>query len=342
MGRSGKGSVAACGVPATGVVFPANLKKRQSGEDVEPERLRFRRLFAVSESVRGRGALRPLAVLFALCLGACGGGGGGTATGGPSSAGGGGTVQTRQPSLTAGGVTAHISYSGTANISIRKGSQPWTHIPNHLLAAPSTAGWTAATRLNDLPADATERFYAVTDIGSATDNDYLAYGYWSKNKPASLSLDADDFRSFFYGNTLYTGNVAGLPITNTAVTYTGGAAGVYRILGTDSYGHFQANIELRALFGEGGSIRATLSDISVMSSSPAFNFREEGFDAKLSGSSFTGTGPTSGSSWGGKFFGPSGGDATPTGVAGWFESLTSTETGSDRKASLNGSFAANR
>ena len=193
-----------------------------------------------------------LAVLFALGLAACGGGGG-SATG--SGDGGGPTgPAAKQPGLTAGGVTASMANTGggvgNTSILIRTvGGISWSHDPNNVLAAPS-ADWVADTKLNAPPTVATQRFHAVTDYNTDGDDDYLAYGFWSRNAPDTL--DASGFRSFFYGNKPYAGNVRAL--TGSA-TYTGGAAGVYRILDTDDYGYFKANVALTAGFNDGGRSR---------------------------------------------------------------------------------------
>ncbi len=299
----------------------------------------------------GSGAVSPprrpawllvLAVPVTLGLGACGGGGGPAAAGlGSGGPGGAGSSSTARPGLTAGGVTASIQFSGGPVIEIRKGSEIWTDAPPASLAAPS--GWTAATRLDAAPDAATARFHAVTNIASDSDGDYLAYGFWSRHAPDTQ--EAAGFQPFFYGKTPYAGNVATLPIADPPLSYTGGAAGVFRIAGTDDYGHFTANIELRAGFGSGGKVQGEITGITPLTPVTGFGFGDiEGLFAQYSGNRFAGSGSTNASRWEGSFFGPSGGGQPPTGVGGRFEALYSESTvdGDDRGARLSGSFGAAR
>ena len=292
-----------------------------------------------------------LAVLFALSLAACGGGGGSATgsgdNGGPRGPGPGNSG--KQPGLTAGGVTVLMSNNmdGVANTSmiIRKGVVPWTVPPANTLTAPT--GWKAETKLSgDSTLETTGRFHAVTDYATDGDDDYLAYGFWSRNTPDTL--DSSGFQSFFYGNMPYAGNIAALPIVNptnpATVTYTGGAAGVYSISGSDSHGFFRAVAELTTQFGKNGSVRGRIKSIESLSNSPAFSFVDiTTLFADFSGNNrFSGTGPHGSTSWGGQFFGPSDSGQIPTGIAGWFEKVV---TGSpvdndDRRAILSGSFGA--
>ncbi len=274
------------------------------------------------------GAVAVLAA--ATALSGCGGGGGGGGFGVAGSLG-------KQPSLTAGGVRASMANTGSGvgntTILIRTvGGISWSHDPTNELAAPS--GWVAETKLNAPPAVATHRFHAVTDYNTDGDNDYLAYGFWSRNVPDTL--DASGFRSFFYGNMPYAGNVLTLPVTT--VTYTGGAAGVYNKVGTSDYGHFKANFQLRASFGPLGNVNASLTGIEGNNGAGTGINDISNMIASLSRTGFTGT-HTYGGRWGGLFFGPSG--TTPTGVAGWFEKLTG-HNSADDAFSLHGTFGATR
>ena len=279
------------------------------------------------------------------------GGGSGAATGGGSGTGGGSPVRTRQPSLSAKGVRAVITYFNGARIDISESSgMSWTEDPSARLDPP--AGWSAETKLDgDSTSKTTARFHVVTDYGKVNDDDYLAYGFWSKNLPDTQA--ADGFVSFFYGNMPYAGNVGTLPVAPQPqpVTYRGGAAGVYKILGdldedVDEvpYGHFKANIRLVASFGQNGKVLGYITDITPLrplnSKNPGLS-NVHAMSAEFSGSTFVGRGPRCGGScWGGQFFGPSGGGQVPTGAAGWFERLTSYESGDDRAVSLYGSFGA--
>ena len=285
--------------------------------------------FSTRKSARAA-TLAVAAGFTLLTLAACGGGGGGGGGFGPGGQG----ISVKQPGLTAGGVTAAIGHDGTnATILIRRpGGGNWPTTPSQVHTAPS--GWAAVTKLS--PGGGAERFHAVTDIDSITDNDYLAYGYWSKNAPASLA--SSDFQPFFYGNMPYSGNVLTQPL-GTNATYTGGAAGIYHIHGTSDYGHFKADFQLRANFGPGGTVVGSLTNIAHLASDPAFAFGNvNSMTGKLSSNGFSG--PTLlGGRWGGRFFGPSG--ALPTGVAGWFEGVGVGDDGT-RLAELYGSFGAKR
>ena len=272
--------------------------------------------------------------------------------GGSSGSGGANPVPTRQPSLTANGVRAVISFvGGSPLIDIREPGSAWATPPNDALGPP--ADWTATTELDGVSTlPTTGRFHVVTDYGKDNDDDYLAYGFWSKNTPDSQG--ADGFASFFYGNMPWAGNVATLPVAPQPqpVTYRGGAAGVYKILGTAevpvqgeaTYGHFKANIRLVASFGQNGKVLGYLTDITPLrplnSKNPALSGVHH-MSAEFSGSAFAGRGPRCGGTcWGGQFFGPSGSEPVPTGAAGWFERLTSYESGDDRAVRLDGSFGA--
>ena len=284
-------------------------------------------------------AMLAAAAAVALGLSACGGGGGGgTATGGsprPSVPSGGGSPTStgeKTPSLTAGGVTVGLRALGGGGVGvvIRKGDDTWAIAPNHRLTAPAT-GWKVDTRLNSSVTHATHRFHVVHDASSSTDDDYLAYGHWATNfdKPT----EKPDFESFFNGNQPYTGSV---PSGTTTATYTGGAAGIYLTGSPGRWGYFKSLISLSADFSA-GTVTATLSGIAELAAnSPSFNFGNITTDAAtISGGSFTHA------KWGGRFFGPSG--AAPTGAAGWFEGLTSAESGGGTgSATLQGSFAAKR
>lgn len=284
------------------------------------------------------GALAVLAA--ATALSGCGGGGGGGGFG-PGGQG----VSVKQPSLTAGGVRASMANTGggvgNTTILIRTvGGISWSHNPANELTAPS-ADWVADTKLNAPSSLARERFHAVTDYNTDGDSDYLAYGFWSRNVPDTLTPAG--FRSFFYGNMPYAAGIGDVngPL-NAVVTYTGGAAGVYRIAGTSSYGYFKGNFQLKAGFGEGGKVEARITGISRQSGSPAFDFGDSSrlFAGYSGGNRFTGL--SHGPNWGGQFFGPSGSGQIPTGVAGWFENVTSesTATNDNRVAGLSGSFGA--
>ena len=266
-----------------------------------------------------------------LVLAACGGGGGGGGGFGPGGQG----ISVKQPGLTAGGATAGISHNGTSpSITIRtpRGSI-WTDTPAQVHTAPS--GWFASTKSPF--GDNSRIFHAVTDINSSTDNDYLAYGYWSRSVPHTLA--SSGFQSFYYGSMPYGGNAAAPSLQGMTATYTGGAAGVYNILGTSNYGHFKANFQLRANFGPVGTFVGSLTNITHLTGDPAFAFRNiDRVPGAISGSGFFGE-TILGGRMSGRFFGPSG--ALPTGVAGWFEDLRTPDNGS-RTAILSGSFGATR
>lgn len=244
---------------------------------------------------------------------------------------------TKQPGLTAGGATAGISHDGSNPvIKISKGSTEWTTPLSDGYFHTAPDGWSVAAKL--APGNR-QQFYAVTDIASATDGDYLAYGYWSKYTPDSLA--ASGFQTFFHGSMPYGGNAAAQSLSGMTATYTGGAAGVYNIRNTDSYGQFKADFELKASFGPGGSVTGSLTNLSHLTGDPAFAFGNiNNVGGRISGNGFAGNGPRGGS-WGGKFFGPSAGGVLPTGVAGWFERISSVEIGtSGREALMSGSFGA--
>ena len=274
------------------------------------------------------------AAAVALGLSACGGGGGGSGAGPSGPSGGGSPTSTpastggKTPSLTAGGVRLLIQEGagGVANLNVAEGNVSWGTTPNHALSAPT--GWRAVSKVN--PSPVTHRFHAVTDIASFADADYLAYGHWAAN--FSSPTEKPDFKPFFYGNKLYTGNV---PASTPTATYTGGAAGIYETGTPGTWGYFSSAISLSANFGT-GKVTATLSGFSIVTAlSPSFSFSNVTTEAAtISGGSFTQT------LWGGRFFGPSG--AAPTGAAGWFEGLTSAESGGTGSATLHGSFAAQK
>ena len=288
----------------------------------------FHRYIPASRGLR----MLAVAAMAALALSACGGGGGGSG-GGPVVSGGGGGGGGSVFSLTAGGVRFHIQEGpgGAANLNVSQRRADgttisWFDTPNHALATPT--GWNAVTKVN--PAPVTHRFHGVTDIASFTDADYLAYGHWAENfgKPT----ERPDFKPFWYGNKPYTGSI---PASTPTATYTGGAAGIYETGDPGTWGYFKSDISLNANFGA-GTVTGTLSNFSILSAlSPSFNFSNVTTSAaKISGGSFTAT------DWGGRFFGPSG--AAPTGAAGWFDGLTSAESGGSGSATLYGTFGANK
>ena len=325
-------------------------------------RTTFRRRIPTSRKLR----MLAAAAIAALALSACGGGGGsggrglsgpGPSTSGPStpdtstpdtSTPGPSTpdtstpaVSTLAPSLTAEGVTAVVEYdtaNSAASLSIKKGSTVWTDSPTDVQAAPT--GWASETRLDAAAATATERFRVVAKIASATDGDYLAYGYWN-----GIPLDGvDDYKPFYYGQTPYTGNVA--EQTGSA-TYNGGATGVYRTSSDTSAinGRFTANAAVYlSIGGDPAAVRMqiSLSNIATLTSAgsagPTLDNLTTGlFAATITDSSFT---RPSGSHWGGQFFGPSG--ALPTGIAGWFENQLARNTVTNASVFLNGTFGAKR
>ena len=275
-------------------------------------------------------AMLAAAAAVALGLSACGGGGGGSGGGPSGPSGGGGPASTggKAPSLTAGGITLTLAEGGGNSVILRvdEGNTSWTNTLTHNLAAPS--GWTAITRANNAR---TYRFHGVTDIASFTDGDYLAYGHWVEN--FSSPTEKPDFKPFFYGKQPYTGSV---PASTATATYTGGAAGIYETGTPGTWGYFSSDISLNANFGT-GKVTATLSGFQILSAlSPSFDFSDVTTEAAtISGGSFTQA------LWGGRFFGPAG--AAPTGAAGWFEGLTSAESGGGTgSATLQGSFAAQK
>ena len=275
------------------------------------------------------------AAMAALALSACGGGGGG-------GSGGGGGPLTSGPSLTAGGVTARVSWTGGPVLTISRGGAEWTGspVPGDIQAAPS--GWYSSTRLNSSHA-ATERFRLVAEIDSASDEDYLAYGYWNR-----IPLDSlDDFKPFYYGSMPYTGNVRR---QTGSARYTGGATGVYRLNGATAVaGRFTADVAINVSFGlntEPASLQFGMSNFATRTSAgtaagPAVDGTgSRALIAEAAGSSFTGTGSFGGARWGGRFFGPSG--AHPTGIAGWFEKLRAEVKNSTNYVVLRGVFGAKR
>ena len=293
-----------------------------------------------------RYAWLPLTAAFALALSACGGGGGGpSATGAPGSvrSAGDGTASLGS-SPSAGGVKVGVTYAAQPVIRVTKGGVNWALDPAWTVQ-PAPAGWAAVTKLNASPDMATELFRAVAKIAGVSDEDYLLYGYWNR-----LPLDSlDDYKPFYHGKTLYTGNVR--QQTGRA-TYSGGATGVYRLSpptgSTSVDGRFTADVTISVSFGadsEPARLRLSISNIATLTSAgatgPALS-DNAGLTARTAGRSFTGTGDTQGSRWGGQFFGPSSG--VPTGVAGWFEKLdteVSTSTTGDF-GSLSGAFGAKK
>ncbi len=281
------------------------------------------------------------AALTALALSACGGGGGGTGTG------------TSGPSLTAGGVTAGVEYDTTSSepsLSIKKGSTAWDASPPDADVQAAPSGWASSTRINAATGSETERFRVVAKIASASDEDYLAYGYWNRHPLDNL----DDYQPFYYGKTPYTGNV--VEQTGGPVTYTGGATGVYQTDTSDDAtavaGRFTADVSISASFGgnsEAASLRLGMSNIVTRTSAgtaagPELNdiLNIVGLRAtNVKDASFTGIGNTSAVRWGGYFYGPSG--ANPSGITGWFEKLYTTfRDGSSGGVFLNGAFGAKK
>ena len=261
--------------------------------------------------------------------------------------GGGGGLRGLAPSLTAGGVTASVEYTTQPALSVKKGSTVWTDNPaaaGDVQAAPT--GWASETKLNAASGSETERFRAVAKIASASDEDYLAYGYWNRAPLDSL----DDYKPFYYGATPYKGNVveqAG------DATYKGGATGIYR---TDTSrgatavdGRFTANVSISVNFGHDSAgtarLRFGMSGIRTLTSAgaagPTLNDTVSGyFSAWTTRPGFTGEGLTVDSRWGGQFFGPSGGK--PTGIAGWVEKLRAEVKNSTNYVVLRGVFGAKR
>ncbi len=280
------------------------------------------------------------AAMAALALSACGGGGGGGGSGGPVVSGGGGLA----PSLTAGGVTARVSWAGGPVLTISKGGTEWIGAVDDADTQAPPSGWNSVTR-TDNGENPTARFRLVAKINSANDEDYLAYGYWNR-----VPLDGlDDFKPFYYGHTPYTGNVR--QQTGTA-TYTGGATGVYQLNpapgSTAANGRFTGDVTINVSFGsntEAASLQFGMSNIATRNSAgtaagpSVSDTGSRALIAEATGSSFTGTGSTTGSRWGGRFFGP--GSGKPTGIAGWFEKLRATDSSSN-SVILYGVFGAKR
>ncbi len=276
----------------------------------------------------------------ALALSACGGGGGG----------GGGGTGTSGPSLTAGGVTAGVEYDTTnsePSLSIKKGSTVWDESPPDADVQAAPSGWASSTRIDKATGSETERFRVVAKIASASDEDYLAYGYWNRVPLESL----DGYRPFYYGKTPYTGNV----VERTGfVTYTGGATGVYQTsergsAGTAVAGRFTADVTLTASFGNSSDVPKLLFGITNiatrtsdgMASGPELSdIASTQLSATATASSFTGTGGNSGARWGGQFYGPSSG--VPTGIAGWFKTVSAIYAGETETALLHGTFGAKK
>ncbi len=278
------------------------------------------------------------AALTALALSACGGGGGGGGTG------------TSGPSLTAGGVTAGVEYdtaSSAPSLSIKKGSTAWEASPPAADVQAAPSGWASSTRINADSGSETERFRVVAKIASASDDDYLAYGYWNRH-PLD---DLDDYKPFYYGKTPYTGNV----VERTgSVTYTGGATGVYQTdanVGTTAVaGRFTADVTLTVSFGttssEAPGLRLGMSNIATRTSAGTATGPElsdiasTDLTATATAPSFTGTGANIGARWGGQFYGPSSG--VPTGIVGWFKTVSAVYAGSTKTAVLHGTFGAKK
>ncbi len=205
------------------------------------------------------------AAVAALALSACGGGGG---------------TGTLGPSLTAGGVTAGVEYDTTnsePSLSIKKGETAWTHspptadvqaVPNH--EHDPSDDWATLTRINATTGSEKERFRVVANIESASDVNYLAYGYWNRVPLDSL----DDYKPFYYGANPYDGNVQELTESRTVIYY-GGATGVYREHdATEVAGRFTANVRIRVDFNP--------------DSNPAFNFRLKDIRSRTSDGSGAG------------------------------------------------------
>ena len=295
----------------------------------------FHRLVPESRGPRMLAAVATAALALSACVSGGGGGGGGAGSGSSSGL-------APSSSASAGGVRAVISWTGSPAIGVFKGADPWTHNPGTVQPAPS--GWTAVTKQDAAGNAATELFRVVTNL-DASEEDYLAYGYWSR-----LPLDSlDDFKPFYYGHTPYTGNV--VEQTGTA-TYTGGATGVYQ---TDTSsgstavaGRFTANVSINVSFGnntESAGLRFGMSNIETLTSAgaagPGLNsIPATAVTADATGSSFTGKGNTGAARWGGRFFGPSGGK--PTGIAGWFRKLHTTNSANNASVLLSGVFGATR
>ena len=249
-------------------------------------------------------------------------------------------------------MSAIITYDDQTGLSIQAEETAnsgvyWVDdVPDNEAHSTPMFGWTAktyqdATGSTNNPVDpATERFHVVTTLGRFSGDNYLAYGYWSKYDPDTL--DASGFQSFFYGSMPYPGNIEELPVdlaNPVQVTYTGDAAGVFQIVDTTDYGHFDADITLAAHFGEGGAIRASLTNIQGVDSGPSFVDIGTLATTEFSGNRFAGEGPSTLDRWGGLFFGPSASNQVPSGAAGWFE-VISYRTTDNSSAFLYGSFGA--
>ncbi len=284
------------------------------------------------------------AAVAVLALSACGGSGGGGGTG------------ILAPSLTAGGVTAAITHTGSLQkITITKGGTVWTDDPSGFdEEEPTSHGgwvWETDTKLNAPAATATERFRAVGTIASATDDDYLLYGYWAR-EPANVNdhLYMRDYKPFYYGKKPYTGNVQG---QTGRVTYRGGATGVAQETDTAGDGSRvvgRFGIDAAVIVDFGSNTEAPELELRFVpdsfdlyytdgSSGPNISGMDGVPEATATGPSFYSPGDSSGFKvWGGQFFGPSG--SAPTGVAGWFRNLRT--VGGSKGFLLHGTFAAKK
>ena len=293
------------------------------------------------------------------------GGGAPAGSGGPGS---GPASSTKRPGLSAGGVTVGISHKdGLATFSVNKGGTPWTDDGfKHFRGGAGSGDWTGtATKLNANAATATERFRVITDIDivEPKDEDYIAYGYWSRNPSTSYDSSGDSFTNmdldngfepFYYGSMPYAGDVKSL--VGEAI-YTGDAMGAYQISDlTTTHGFFEAQISLTATFGPDGRVEGRMTGmndterlflegenpLSILSDPLSFSA-----DYDSSGRSFANRDCGIAScDWGGYFLGPTG--QAPTGAAGWFRNLTidkiigSGITASRITTRLDGSFGAQR
>ena len=233
------------------------------------------------------------AAMAALALSACGGGGGGGS--GPPVVSGGGGASSLAPSSTpsAGGVTAQLRWTGSTVIGVVKGDDPWTNDASTVQPAPTT-GWTAATKQDRAGNNATELFRVVTNF-DASEEDYLAYGYWSRSGSHLVGLN--DYKPFYYGDMLYTGNVR----EQTGIaSYTGGATGVYRTDVTPGAtavaGHFTADVAIAVTFGtttDAAQLAFAMRNIETLTSGGATgptlsDTGSNALTADAAGSSFTG------------------------------------------------------